>query len=118
MHWLRSDKFRGSDVFRTYQTDLPLERWPTINAGRNRWRCRIPKGLLNGGDLLVNPRIGIHNVSWIVHEDAVLQFRINLRHGRIAVVERCQKKSPGFDRTDSGLDACGSLNAYSAFQTV
>jgi lipopolysaccharide transport system ATP-binding protein len=68
-------------VLRTYQTDLPPERWPTLQMGCNRWRCRIPKGLLNGGDFLLNPRIGIHNVSWIVHEDAVLQFQMNLRHG-------------------------------------
>jgi lipopolysaccharide transport system ATP-binding protein len=68
-------------VLRTYQTDLSPERWPPIQLGRNRWRCTIPKGSLNGGNFLVSPRIGIHNVSWIVHEDAVLQFRVNLRHG-------------------------------------
>ena len=72
----------GVTVLRTYQTDLPPECWPTMQMGQNRWRCKIPKGLLNGGDFLVNPRIGIHNVAWIVHEDAVLQFRMNLRHGR------------------------------------
>jgi lipopolysaccharide transport system ATP-binding protein len=71
----------GVTVLRTYQTDLPPDHWPSIHIGRNRWRCRIPKGLLNGGDFLLSPRISIHNVSWIVHEDAVLQFRINLRHG-------------------------------------
>src|SRR5262249_46782616 len=71
----------GVTVLRTYQTDLSPECWPPLTMGRNRWRCKIPKGLLNGGDFLVSPRIGIHNVSWIVHEDAVLQFRMNLRHG-------------------------------------
>jgi lipopolysaccharide transport system ATP-binding protein len=71
----------GVTVLRTYQTDLPPKRWPPMQPGPNRWRCKIPKGLLNGGDFVVNPRIGIHNVSWIVHEDAVVQFRINLRHG-------------------------------------
>jgi lipopolysaccharide transport system ATP-binding protein len=71
----------GLTVLRTYQTDLPPERWPPMQMGSNRWRCKIPKGLLNGGDFFVSPRIGIHNVSWIVHEDAVLQFRMNLRHG-------------------------------------
>jgi lipopolysaccharide transport system ATP-binding protein len=68
-------------VFRTYQTDLPEKRWPPVQLGNNRWRCTIPKGLLNSGDFQVNPRIGIHNVSWIVYEDAVVRFRMNLRHG-------------------------------------
>jgi lipopolysaccharide transport system ATP-binding protein len=71
----------GVTVLRTYQTDLPPERWPPMQTGPNRWRCKIPKGFLNGGDFVVSPRIGIHNVSWIVHEDAVLQFRMHLSHG-------------------------------------
>jgi hypothetical protein len=71
----------GVTVFRTYQTDLPQERWPTIHSGRNRLRCKISKGLLNSGDFIVNPRISIHNVAWIVYENTVLQFRIILGHG-------------------------------------
>jgi lipopolysaccharide transport system ATP-binding protein len=71
----------GVTVFRTYQTDMPQNRWPPVRLGASRWRCKIPKGLLNGGDFQVSPRIGIHNVSWIVHEDAVVEFRMNLRHG-------------------------------------
>jgi lipopolysaccharide transport system ATP-binding protein len=71
----------GVMVLRTYQTDLPPERWPRIQIGHNRWRCRIPRGFLNGGDFVIHPRISIHNVAWIVHEDAVLRFRMNLRHG-------------------------------------
>lgn len=71
----------GITLFRTYQTDLPPERWPPIKIGHNSWRCTIPKGLLNGGEFLVSPRIGIHNIAWLVHEDAVLRFQIVLRHG-------------------------------------
>jgi lipopolysaccharide transport system ATP-binding protein len=71
----------GATVLRTYQTDSREERWPSIRVGRNRWRCKIPGGLLNGGNYLVNPRISIHNVAWIVHEDAILEFRVNLSHG-------------------------------------
>jgi lipopolysaccharide transport system ATP-binding protein len=71
----------GMTILRSYQTDLPPERWPGLQAGLNRWRCKIPKGLLNGGDFFISPRIGIHNVRWIVHEDSVLQFRMSLRHG-------------------------------------
>jgi lipopolysaccharide transport system ATP-binding protein len=74
----------GVTLVRTYQTDLPPEQWLPVQSGWNRWRCKIPKGLLNRGDFFVSPRIGILDewldVSWIVHEDAVLQFRMNLRH--------------------------------------
>src|SRR5262245_38388560 len=71
----------GLTVFRTYQTDVQRERRPLVKKGHNRWRCTIPKGLLNGGEYFLGPRISIHNVSWIVHEDAVLQFRMHLGHG-------------------------------------
>jgi lipopolysaccharide transport system ATP-binding protein len=71
----------GVTVLRSYQTDSREANWPAIRIGRNRWRCKIPRGLLNGGNYLVNLRISIHNVAWIVHEDAVLEFRVNLRHG-------------------------------------
>jgi hypothetical protein len=70
----------GSTLFRTYQTDLPAQSRLTIKRGHNRWRCLIPKGLLNGGDYFISPRIGIHNHSWTVNEDAVLQFQITLDH--------------------------------------
>ena len=71
----------GVTVLRSYQTDSREENWASIRIGRNRWRCKIPRGLLNGGNYLVNPRISIHNLAWIVHEDAILEFRLNLRHG-------------------------------------
>jgi lipopolysaccharide transport system ATP-binding protein len=71
----------GATIFRTYQTDLPQEDWPPVQTGGNRWRCKIPKGLLICGDFQVSPRIGVHNVAWIVHEDAAVQFRVNLTHG-------------------------------------
>jgi lipopolysaccharide transport system ATP-binding protein len=71
----------GVTVLRSYQTDSREAEWPTVRIGCNRWRCKIPHGLLNGGTYLVNPRISIHNVAWIVHEDAILEFRVNLRHG-------------------------------------
>jgi lipopolysaccharide transport system ATP-binding protein len=71
----------GVTIFRTYQTDMRPECWPRLDIGINRWRCEVPRGLLNGGEFLLCPRIGIHNVSWIVHEDAVIRFRMDLKHG-------------------------------------
>jgi lipopolysaccharide transport system ATP-binding protein len=71
----------GLTIFRTLQTDLPPEHWPSIKKGHNRLRCQIPKGLLNRGEYLVNPRISIPGIAWIVNIDAVLRFRIHMGPG-------------------------------------
>jgi lipopolysaccharide transport system ATP-binding protein len=71
----------GVVVARTYQTDLPPERWPHVHIGKNRWRCTIPRGLLNAGAYYLCPRIGIHNMYWIVHLDPVVRFEVVLDHG-------------------------------------
>ena len=71
----------GTTLFRSYQTDASPDRWPPVKRGRNLWRCMIPKGLLNAGTYSLSPRIGIHNVQWIVHLDDVVQFEVVLDHG-------------------------------------
>ncbi len=71
----------GTVVLRSYQTDQAREQWPLVQPGHNRWRCLVPKGLLNTGAYFVCPRIGIHNVHWIVNLDSVLEFEILLDHG-------------------------------------
>lgn len=72
----------GGTVFRTYQTDAPREEWPAARIGRNVWRCKLPKGLLNEGTYYISPRFSIHYVKWLIQEDAVIQFRMRLRHGK------------------------------------
>ena len=72
---------QGVVVARSYQTDLRLDDWPHLNLGENRWRCMIPKGLLNTGVYYVSPRIGLHNLHWIVNLDPVVQFEVILDHG-------------------------------------
>jgi lipopolysaccharide transport system ATP-binding protein len=72
----------GNTVFRTYQTDMPGDAWLKPRVGENVWRCTLPKGLLNGGNFYISPRIGMHNIAWLVHEDAVIQFQVRLRHGK------------------------------------
>jgi hypothetical protein len=52
-----------------------------VKQGQNVWRCRIPGGLLNGGIYHVCPRIGVHNLYWIVYLDSVVQFEVVLGHG-------------------------------------
>ena len=95
----------GVTVLRSYQTDSREENWASVRIGRNRWRCKIPRGLLNGGNYLVNPRISIHNLAWIVHEDAILEFRRQFKARRIAPVEfDIGKKSPRINRPCSRLD--------------
>jgi len=71
----------GEIVLRSYQTDMFSENWPKVRHGENVWRCVIPGGLLNGGVYYISPRIGLHNLSWIVHLDSVVQFEVMLDHG-------------------------------------
>jgi lipopolysaccharide transport system ATP-binding protein len=71
----------GIIVARSYQTDLPPEQWPQIQIGENRWRCIIPDGLLNAGLYYVCPRVGMHNLYWIVHLEAQVRFEVVLDHG-------------------------------------
>ncbi len=71
----------GEPVLRTYQTDQDPERWPEIRLGRNLWECVIPAGLLNAGVYLISPRVGLHNMYWIINSEPVLQFELTLDHG-------------------------------------
>jgi lipopolysaccharide transport system ATP-binding protein len=72
----------GVTLLRTYQTDQAPLRWPPIKAGRGRLRCTIPKGLLNAGVYFLCPRIGIHNVQWIVNLDPVIQIEVTRDHAQ------------------------------------
>ena len=60
---------------------MPSGDWPRIMQGENLWRCTIPGGLLNGGVYHLCPRVGLHNLNWIVYLDAVVQFEVILDHG-------------------------------------
>jgi hypothetical protein len=71
----------GEAVLRSYQTDQAPEAWPEPQLGRNLWQCTIPAGLLNAGVYCLCPRIGLHNMYWIVHEDPVVRFELTLDHG-------------------------------------
>jgi lipopolysaccharide transport system ATP-binding protein len=71
----------GETILRSYQTDMVPGECPNVKQGKNIWRCVIPGGLLNGGVFSICPRIGLHNLNWIVHLDSVLQFEVILNHG-------------------------------------
>jgi lipopolysaccharide transport system ATP-binding protein len=73
---------RGDTVLRSYDTDrcesllgeFPEERNVTI-------RCVIPAGLLNAGVYRLAPRVSIHNISWLIQCDHLLEFEVMLSHG-------------------------------------
>jgi lipopolysaccharide transport system ATP-binding protein len=71
----------GAVLLRSYQTDLPIEDWPKLQIGRNRWTCTIPAGMLNSNIYEICPRIGLHNLNWIVKMESVLQFEVIVDHG-------------------------------------
>ena len=71
----------GTVLLRSYQTDLDSDRWIPLTIGKNTFICKIPASFLNSGIYYICPRIGIHNLYWIVNLDAVIQFEIVLDHG-------------------------------------
>jgi lipopolysaccharide transport system ATP-binding protein len=72
----------GEVVLRSYHNDAAPDRWPRLGPGPNRLRCLIPAGLLNAGVYRVAPRIGLHNICWIVNPDPAIRFEVVLDHGR------------------------------------
>ncbi|MBN2438697.1 MAG: ABC transporter ATP-binding protein [Deltaproteobacteria bacterium] len=72
---------QGETILRSYQTDMSPADWPKVRQGDNLWRCTIPGGLLNGGIYNLCPRIGLHNLNWIVYLGTVVQFEVILDHG-------------------------------------
>lgn len=71
----------GVVVFRSYLTDQADDAGMRLRPGRNAIRCTIPAGLLNSGRYLVNLRIGLHWIKWIVYSDDVIQFDVIADHG-------------------------------------
>jgi lipopolysaccharide transport system ATP-binding protein len=71
----------GGIVFRSYLTDFSDDATARLRTGRNAIRCTIPPGLLNSGRYVINLRIGLHWVKWIVYRDDVLHFDVIADHG-------------------------------------
>ena len=71
----------GVTVFRSYVTDVADDVAPELRPGRNAIRCTIPAGLLNSGRYVLNLRLSLHWVRWIVHDDNVLHFDVVADHG-------------------------------------
>jgi lipopolysaccharide transport system ATP-binding protein len=71
----------GIVLLRSYQTDLDSNKWISVEIGKNTFVCKIPASFLNSGIYYICPRIGIHNLYWIVKLDAIVQFEIILDHG-------------------------------------
>jgi lipopolysaccharide transport system ATP-binding protein len=71
----------GVVVFRSYLTDVSEQNVPQLKVGRNALCCTIPPGLLNSGRYMINLRVGLHWIRWIVHEDHVLHLDVVADHG-------------------------------------
>ena len=85
----------GITVFRSYQTDGAEQDVPSLVPGRNAVRCTIPPGLLNGGRYLLNPRVSLHSLKWIVHDDAVVYFDVVADHGESLFLNANATARPG-----------------------
>ncbi len=85
----------GITVFRSYQTDMAEDEMPTLSPGRNALRCTVPPGLLNSGRYVVNLRVSLHSVKWIVHDDAVLYFDVVADHGESLFLNANAQARPG-----------------------
>lgn len=71
----------GLVVFFSSFRDVSDETLPRLVPGKNALRCEIPADLLNSGRYVINLRISLHTVRWIVYEDAVLHFDVMADHG-------------------------------------
>ena len=70
----------GLIVFHTTFRDVPEHSAPKLAPGRNALRCEIPAELLNSGRYVVNLRISLHTIRWIVYADAVVHFDVLADH--------------------------------------
>jgi lipopolysaccharide transport system ATP-binding protein len=70
----------GLIVFHTSFRDVPEHSAPEVAPGRNALRCEIPAELLNSGRYVVNLRISLHTIRWIVYADAVVHFDVLADH--------------------------------------
>jgi lipopolysaccharide transport system ATP-binding protein len=71
----------GVVAFHSSFRDMPESNVPRLVPGQNALRCEIPAELLNSGRYVVNLRISLHTVRWIVYADGVLHFDVLSDHG-------------------------------------
>jgi lipopolysaccharide transport system ATP-binding protein len=71
----------GVVAFASSFRDVPEDQVARLVRGRNALRCAIPAELLNSGRYVINLRISLHRVRWIVNSDAVLHFDVLADHG-------------------------------------
>jgi hypothetical protein len=68
---------------------------PVLSPGRNALQCTIPAGLLNSGRYVLNLRVSLHSMKWIVHDDAMLYFDIVSDHGESLFLNANPQGRPG-----------------------
>jgi lipopolysaccharide transport system ATP-binding protein len=71
----------GVVVFYSSVRDVAEHAAPRLVKGRNALRCEIPAELMNSGRYVINLRISLHTIRWLVYADAVLHFDVLADHG-------------------------------------
>ena len=73
---------KGASLWWSYHTDGYKDDWPIVKEGRNRLLCSLPANLFNSGLYQIAPRISVHNRGAIVHLPPIIEFNVDLAHGR------------------------------------
>ena len=71
----------GNVVLSSFHTDAPAGVRPELHVGRNVVRSTVPGAFLNAGGYAVSPRVALHGVGPILHEDAAVRFEVLFDHG-------------------------------------
>ena len=67
-------------LFRTWNTDLPLDEWHSFGVGHSTLRCSVPGSMLNEGSYAVAPRAAVYRRYWIVNGDEAVWFDVVKDH--------------------------------------
>jgi lipopolysaccharide transport system ATP-binding protein len=81
----------GTVAFYTSFRDMPEGQEPVLVPGRNLLRAEIPAELLNSGRYVINLQISLHEIRWIVHEEAILMFDVMADHGESLFLSNVQR---------------------------
>jgi lipopolysaccharide transport system ATP-binding protein len=85
----------GIVIFRSYHNDLPLEQWPELKLGENILDCTLPSDFFNSGTYIINIRISLHNIKWLVYQDSALCFEVEFTHGKSEYLNNPDRKKNG-----------------------
>jgi lipopolysaccharide transport system ATP-binding protein len=56
-------------LFWSYHIDVPANKQPQLNIGKNEFYAKLPKRILNEGEYIIRPMISLHRINWIINPD-------------------------------------------------